>query len=98
MDDRNSKLHRSERRGLDAMANFVMVELEVGRTLCEVAKNYKNEEKFSRAIGKAWKALETAEKYMWKLHLEHSVFDEMTASAERLRLELEALDRKSDRA
>jgi hypothetical protein len=40
VDDLNAKLHVSERRGLDAMASFVMVELEVGRTLCNVAKNY----------------------------------------------------------
>ena len=91
-------LHTTERHGLDVMAKFVMVELEVGRTLCSVAKSYKDEEKFNRAVARARKALENAEKYMWKLRMEHSVFDEMTASAERLRLELEALDRKSDRA
>ena len=84
MDDLNAKLHASERRGLDAMANFVLVELEVGRTLCNVAKSYEDDEKSSRAIEKARKALETAEKYMWKLRMEHSVFDEMTASAEKI--------------
>jgi hypothetical protein len=73
-----------------------MVDLEVGRgrTLCNVAKNYENEERSRCAIGKARKALETAEKYMWKLHMEHSVFDEVMASAERLRMELKALSRK----
>jgi diketogulonate reductase-like aldo/keto reductase len=38
------------------MANFVMIELELGRTFCDLAKNYKNEEKSSRAIGRPWKA------------------------------------------
>jgi hypothetical protein len=94
VDDLNAKLHASKRRSLDAMASFVMVELEVGRTLCNVAKNYENEERSRCAIEKARKALETAEKYMWKLKMEHSVFDEMTALAERLRMELEAPSRK----
>ena len=58
---------------------------DAGKTFYENAK---------RAIGSAWKALESAEKYMFKLKMEHVVFDEMTARAERLRLELEALGRK----
>jgi hypothetical protein len=94
VDDLNAKQQILQRHGLDAMASFVLVELEVGRTLCNVAKNYENDEKSRGAIEKARKALETAEKYMWKLNMEHSVFDEMTASAERLRFELEALTRE----
>jgi hypothetical protein len=72
--DLAAKLYTSKRRGLDAMADFVLVELEVGRTLCNVAKNYENEERSRCAIEKARKALETAEKYMWKLQMEHSTF------------------------
>jgi hypothetical protein len=91
--DLNTQLNITERRGLDAMAEFVMIELEFGRTLCKVAANYKNNESSNAAIARARKALEAAEKYMWNLRMEHTVFDEMTARAERLRLELEALDR-----
>jgi hypothetical protein len=76
------------------MADFARIELELGRTLCKLAKNYKSEERSNRAVRNARLALETAEKYMRKLRLEHSVFDEMAALAERLRLELEALSRK----
>jgi hypothetical protein len=76
------------------MADFVMTELQVGRTLCDIAKNYSDAERSNRAMGRAWKALETAEKYMRKLGMEHLLFDEMTALAERLRLELEALGQK----
>jgi hypothetical protein len=94
VDDLNAKRQILERHGLDAMASFVLVELELGRTFCNVAKNYENDERSRGAIEKARKALETAEKYMCKLQMEHLVFDEMTALAERLRLELEALTRK----
>jgi hypothetical protein len=61
VDNLNAKLHVSERRGLDAMADFVSVELDVGRTLCNIAKNYQNAEKSRCAIERARKALETAE-------------------------------------
>ena len=84
-----AQLQQSERHGLDAMARFVMVGLDLGRTFCDLARNYKDDRKSERAIGRAWAALESAEKYMWKLRMEHAVFDEMTAQAERLRLELE---------
>jgi hypothetical protein len=36
-------------------------------------------------------ALRSAERFMWNLKLEHRHFDQMTALAERLRFELEAL-------
>ena len=91
----NSQKDASERRGLDAMADFILVELELGRTFCDLAKNYNNEEKSRRALGRAWEALESAEKYMRKLQPQHSVFDEMTSKAESLRLELEAFTRPS---
>jgi hypothetical protein len=74
----------------------VMTELELGRTFCDLAKSYKDADRSRQAIERAWKALESAEKYMFKLRMEHAVFDEMTAKAERLRLELEAFGRKED--
>jgi hypothetical protein len=86
--------HISERHGLDLMADFVMTELELGRTFCQLAENYKNVERSNRAIENARKAFETAQSYMWKLRMKHAIFDEMTASVEGLRLELEALSRK----
>ena len=95
MSDLRAKLRITERRGLDLMADFVMVQLQVGNTFYRAAKNYKNEQSSRAAIEKAFKALETAEKYMWKLRMEHSIFDAMTADAERLRLELEALPKPS---
>ena len=91
----NSQKHASERRGLDAMADFIFIELDLGKTFCDLAKNYNNEEKSRRALGRAWEALESAEKYMRKLQPQHSVFDEMTSKAESLRLELEAFTRPS---
>lgn len=90
----NEQRGTSERRDLDPMADFVLVELELGRTFCDLAMNYKDAERAKRAIGRAWIALESAEKYMRKLKMEHAVFDEMTSQAERLRLELEAFARK----
>ena len=90
----NSQKHASERRGLDAMADFILIELDLGKTFCDLAKNYNNVERSRRALGRAWEALESAEKYMRKLQPEHSVFDEMMALAERLRLDLEAFSRK----
>ena len=68
-----------------------MVELEVARTLCGIAKNYQDAKRSKPLVANAWEALKTAEKYMFKLKIEQTIFDEMTAKTERLRLELEAL-------
>jgi hypothetical protein len=75
------------------MADFVMTELELGRTFCKLATNYRSVKNSNRAIENAREALATAEKYMWKLRMEHRVFDEMTSLAERLRFELEVFGR-----
>ena len=86
--------HTPERNVLDTMADFVSVELDLAKTFCDLARSYQNEERSGRALGRAWIALESALSYMWKLRMEHNLFDEMTARAERLRLELEAFGRK----
>ncbi len=95
VDDLNAKRQLLERVGLDLMADFVMTELELGRTFCQLAKNYKNVERSNRAVANAQKAFETAQSCMCKLRMEHAVFDEMTSLAERLRLDLEAFARSS---
>jgi hypothetical protein len=67
--DLYARIHLAERRGLDLMTDFVMTELELGRTFCQLSKNYQNVERSNRAIKNAWKALESAEKYMWRLRM-----------------------------
>jgi hypothetical protein len=88
--DLKAQLSQSKREGLDLMAQFVLTELEVGRTFCALAHSYESAERRKHAIKNAWTALESAEKYMFKLQMEHSVFDEMTAQMERLKFELES--------
>jgi|HubBroStandDraft_5_1064220.scaffolds.fasta_scaffold1827359_1 hypothetical protein len=62
------------------MANFVMIELELGRTFCDLEKNYKNEGSLAGQLEERGK----------RSRMEHAAFYEMTAQAERLRFELEA--------
>ena len=47
---------------------------------------------YSRSVERAQTALKTAERFMWRFRMKHPDFDQMTALAERLRMELAELD------
>jgi hypothetical protein len=94
--DFDATLDALKQRSLDAKASFVNAELELGLTFCKLANGRENgNERFAHRIENARKALETAEKYMWDLRMNHSVFDRMTALAERLRFELDILSNRT---
>jgi hypothetical protein len=90
--DLDATLAALKQRSLNAKAAFVIAELEIGLTFCKLARSHQNgNQRPTHRIENARKALETAEKYIWDLRMEHSVFDRMTAVAERLRMELASI-------
>jgi hypothetical protein len=46
----------------------------------------------SDALKHAQLALDSANQFMWRFKMKHPEFDQMTALAERLRMELDSLD------
>jgi hypothetical protein len=95
-DDFEARINRLLQTGQQAAIDFVFSQLTVGITSCQIAKTRPDRGLDDhRALRQAQMALSTAERFMWRCRLNHSEFDQMTALAERLRLELNALtDRK----
>ena len=87
-----------QQESLDARCQFVFMELEVGLTFCRLLKRSRSGglfqgEYYARGEELARRSLSVAEKFMWQLRDRHHDFDQMTAQAERLRFELETLNR-----
>ena len=76
-----------------AALEFVFSQLTVGITSCRIAKSRRCILGMddTRPISQAEEALAIAEKFVWKFKLKHPEFDQMTALAERLRFEIDAL-------
>lgn len=93
MDDiLREKAEEARRQSAQAMIAFVYAELTVALTSLKVARSRKNLGLQSLpAIKLAQRALATAERVMWKSP-NHEDFDQMVAQAERVRMELEALE------
>jgi hypothetical protein len=90
------RLERLSRRNRDIALGFVYTELLTGLASCRLLRNGQIILKTRKAwhLEYAKKALEDAEAGMWELKLSHPEFDQMMALAERLRFELESLQRK----
>lgn len=94
MEDRHTQLRLDYQQiGRD----FVLAQIHLGLTLCEVAKTKPcTEQRRARALKLGQAALDSADKFMWKLGLRHPQFDEMMAQTERLRFELDTILRARD--
>jgi hypothetical protein len=68
----------------------VFARLQIGLTMCRLARTAKDE-KLTRYLNQASKALEDANDIMWKLDMSHPDFDQLTAQCERLKFELDNL-------
>jgi hypothetical protein len=81
------------RRHRELGCEFVFAELELGLTFCQILRSLRVHAgpDYENAVQLAELALATAEKFMWSLRDQHYEFDQMTAQAERLRFELDAL-------
>ena len=96
-DELEQRIQRLRKSNEDAAIDFVFCELTTGIMNCQIARTRIENIGVdgSHAVEDAEKALHTAEKYMWKFKMRHQEFDQMTALAERLRMELDSLRAKS---
>jgi hypothetical protein len=94
-DDIEERINRLLRRSDDAAINFVFSQLTIGITSCQIAKARRRSGTLndSAPLRRAEKALRAAEKFMWRLKLQHPVFDQIMALVERLSMELDSLKR-----
>ncbi len=74
-----------------SIAKFVETEIETGFLFCLIAKQQQLGARRERLLQNAWKAHDTAQKWIWKLHMAHDQFDQVTAQLERLGFELNGL-------
>jgi hypothetical protein len=88
-------LARLSERSRDVAISFIYTELLTGLSSCRIIRNSQiiPERKKSWHYEYARKALHDAEAAMWRLKLSHPEFDQMMALAERLRFELDSLQR-----
>lgn len=71
----------------------VALEVELGLRLCRIVRSETAPpELYADGIQRARLALKHAEEYIWKLHIIHESFDELTSNAERLRFELAQIE------
>jgi hypothetical protein len=77
--------------------DFAFARVKLGLTFCKIAKTLpERREEVARLITLAAKALESADKTMWRLGMAHPDFNGMMAQTERLRFELQAVTDGSD--
>ncbi len=89
-------LDRLSHRNREVAISFVYIELTTGLSSCQIVRNGQMMTKQKKAwhLAYADKAFHVAEAAMWKIKMTHSEFDQMTALAERLRFELQDLQKK----
>lgn len=85
--DESKRLHRLNQ---EIATSIVFSEIAIGMTYCKIAASGGAAYKL-RALQLARNALEIADNWMFRIHLEHPEFNRMTAETERLRFELESL-------
>jgi len=92
-DDIEKRINQLLRRSDEAAVNFVFSQLTIGITSCQIAKAQRRSGVLddSAALRRAEKALRAAEKFMWRLKLQHPEFDQIMALVERLSMELDSL-------
>jgi hypothetical protein len=91
-----SYLDRLSHRNREVAISFVFIELTTGLSSCELLRNSQmmTNEKKAWHLAHAARAFEVAEAGMWTIEMTHPEFDQMTAMAERLRFEIQALQQK----
>jgi hypothetical protein len=92
----HTRLECLSQRNRDVAVGFVYTELLTGLASCRLLRNRQiiPKRRMVWHLEYAKKALQDAEAGMWELNLSHPEFDQMMALAERLRFELESLQRE----
>lgn len=71
----------------------LVLEVEQGLRFCKIGRlGAISGELFADGVQRARLALQHAEEYIWKLHIAHESFGELTSNGERLRFELAELE------
>jgi hypothetical protein len=79
------------------LLNFVVHEVNLGLRFCQIMSlGCASPDVYSKGEKRAQLALQHAEEYMWRLHIEHQRFDDLTSQVERLRFELMQLRGKQN--
>jgi hypothetical protein len=84
-------------RNHQALADLVLVELETGLALCKMVRTSNGigcTQIQARRLKHARQTLDTIENYLWKLQLDHGRLNEITSLAERIKFEVQNLERK----
>jgi hypothetical protein len=86
-------LDRLSHRTREVALSFVFIELTTGLSSCQLIRDSRIMTKQNKAwhLAHADNAFHVAEAAMWRIEMTHYEFDQMTAMAERLRFELQAL-------
>jgi hypothetical protein len=96
MDDLEERIRFMYEQNQEAATNLVFAELDIGLTFCHMTKSaaaLRDKAKYERNVARAHGALALAEKYMWRLKMRHPQFDQMMAQVERLKFELDSLEK-----
>lgn len=94
MESVEDRIARVYQDGQQAAINLIFAELALGLTFCETTSHDpKKGEKFNAGLNRARMVLNAAEKFMWIVKMRHPEFDQMMAQAERLKFELDVLER-----
>lgn len=94
MESVEDRIARAYQDGQQAAINLIFAELALGLTFCKTTSHEpKKGEKFNADLNRARMVLNAAEKFMWIVKMRHPEFDQMMAQAERLKFELDVLQR-----
>jgi hypothetical protein len=73
----------------DFLLQCVLTEVNLGLRFCRIMRSARaSPDVYSDGEKRALLALQRADEYMWKLHIAHRRFDQLTSQVERLRFEL----------
>ena len=73
------------------IADLLQTQIELGITYCKLAEQSSTREKQERLVGLAQRELDSANRWIWKIRLEHKFFDELTARLEHLSLKVSSI-------
>jgi len=78
------------------VAGFLQTEVALGHTRCSLARLSRDAALSRRRVRAAQAAIDTVNKFMWKINLEPRELDQLTAQIERLKFELNTVRGESD--
>ena len=94
MESVEDRIARAYQDSQQAAITLIFAELALGLTFCKITSHEpKKDETYNAGLNRARMALNAAEKFMWIVKMRHPEFDQMMEQAERLKFELDVLER-----